>query len=161
MAEFDTLYALAEIAVAMAGFSAIVVLFKRDTSGRWLAAHADRFNGMLLHAMASAFFCILPPLVAVFVDDAATVWAVASSALGLQLLVHAAILFWLPSTGLVPRLLLVLAVGAIVLQALNVLGIHFEREFGPCLAGVLWHLFQAGTLFVGLVWVPVSETQGG
>ena len=39
--EFETLYALCEVTVALAGFAAIVVLFKRNDSGRWRPADAD------------------------------------------------------------------------------------------------------------------------
>ena len=42
-----------EISVALAGFSAIVVLFRRGESGTWLPRDADRFHGMILHAAAA------------------------------------------------------------------------------------------------------------
>ena len=51
--ESDVLFSLAQIAVAFAGFSAIVVLFGRGASGRWRQSHADRFHGMVLHAMVA------------------------------------------------------------------------------------------------------------
>lgn len=158
MAEFETLFALAEISVALAGFSAIVVIFKRREDGSWHRADSDRFHGMVLHAMAAAFFCLLPALIAVFTGDTGVVWKIASGALGAQVLGHAAIIARLPTTrrldvvvALLPGLVVV------VLQAMNVLGIRFAGEFGPYLAGVVWHVFQAGVLFVALIWVRAAD----
>ena len=51
LASPDVLFTVAEIAVALAGFSAVVVLFKRRDSGRWRAADADRFHGMVVHGV--------------------------------------------------------------------------------------------------------------
>ena len=62
LAEAELLFTLAEISVALAGFSAIVVLFKRRDSGRWHAADGNRFNGMVFHAIFAAFFCIFPSI---------------------------------------------------------------------------------------------------
>ena len=157
MPESEALYALAEIAVAMAGFSSIVVLFKRSDSGTWNPADADRFHGMLLHSMAAVFFCLFPSLVAVFAGSEAAVWTIASAVLGAQVLLHSVVIFNLPSTRGAARLAIVLALGVVVLQILNILAIHFAREFRPYLVGVLWHLLHAGGLFVGLVWVRSSE----
>ncbi len=159
MAEFQTLYAIAEIAVAIAGFSAIVVLFKRDASGNWQPSDADRFNGMLIHSMSAAFFCVLPPIVAIFSLTGSTIWSVSSALLGVQLVGHAILIFSLPSSGRWTRTALVIPLGVALLQFLNVTEIHFSREFRPYLAGVLWHTFQAGLLFVALVWVRSSDTR--
>jgi hypothetical protein len=158
MSEFQTLYALAEIAIAMAGFAAIVVLFKRRSSGAWDRADADRFNGMLLHAMAAGSFCIVPPFLWVFVPDASAVWTISSAFAGVQMLAHAGVVFALPSTSRPVRLLLIVPLGLVVLQLLNVFGLYFDRGFRPYLAAVLWHIFQAGLLFVTLVFVRPEDT---
>lgn len=160
MPEFETLYALAEIAVALAGFAAIVVLFKRDDSGRWKRADADRFNGMLLHAMAAGFFCIFPPLLSVFTTDASRVWTIGSIVLGTQIVAHSWKIFRLPSSTVLVQILLVVPVGIVMLQVLNAIGVIYSGEFRPYLVGVLWHVFQSGLLFVSLVFVRESDTQG-
>ena len=159
MAQSGLLYSLAEIAVTIAGFSAIVVLFKRSDSGTWRPADADRFNGMLIHAMAAVFFCVLPSLIAVFETNEGTIWSIASAVLGVQIVGHAIVIFRLEAIGLRGRLFLVMALGAAVLQILNVFAIHFSREFGPYLVGVLWHVLHAGGLFVSLVWARSSDTR--
>ena len=96
MAQSGLLYSLAEIAVTIAGFSAIVVLFKRSDSGTWLPSDADRFNGMLIHAMAAVFFCVLPSLIAVFETNEGTIWSIASAVLGVQIVGHSIIIFSKP-----------------------------------------------------------------
>lgn len=159
MHEFETLYALAEIAIALAGFAAIVVVFKRRSSGGWDARDADRFNGMLLHAVAAGFFCILPPFLSVFASSPSVIWAIASSLAAIQLVMHASVIFMLPSTSRLLRLLLFIPLGLVALQVLNVSGIYFAREFGPYLAAVLWHIFQAGLLFVTLVFVRRDDIE--
>ena len=160
MTEFETLYALAEIAIALAGFAAIVVIFKRRSSGGWDAADADRFNGMLLHAMAAGFFCIFPPFLFVFTPEPSVVWAIGSAFAAVQMLAHAGVIFSLPSSSRPTRLALLLPLGLVVLQALNIFEVYFARDFGPYLAAVLWHIFQAGLLFVTLVFVRREDTKG-
>lgn len=159
--ELDTLFTLAEIAIGMAGFSAIVVLFKRRDSGAWAADDADRFNGMVLHSIAAAFFCILPSVLDVFTGDPAWTWTLGSALLGAQVLAHVVIVLRLPSSSLAVRI----SVGSmgllvVVLQLANAAGLGFAREFGPYLVGVLWHMFQAGLLFVSLIWVRAADVEG-
>jgi hypothetical protein len=161
MPEFESLYALAEIAIAIAGFAAIVVLFKRRSPDGWDVADADRFNGMLLHAMAAGFFCIFPPFVNVFVLDPSVVWTVASALAAIQMTAHAGRIYSLPSSSRPIRLLLIIPLGLVVLQIMNVFGIYFTRDFRPFLAAVLWHIFQAGFLFVMLVIVRQEDTSSG
>ncbi|MGH0030657.1 MAG: hypothetical protein ACQGVC_12760 [Myxococcota bacterium] len=153
--ESERLLTLAEIAVAMAGFSAIVVLFKRREPGTWLATDADRFNGMIVHSMMAAALCGLPMLIGVFTHDVHRLWTIASAVMGLQVAGHAGlVLFYLQTTQRWAAAI----VGAggltvVVLQVLNVLGIGFDAEFGPYVVGVCWHLFHTGMLFTMLVWV--------
>jgi hypothetical protein len=146
----------------MAGFSAIVVLFKRRESGQWLPEDADRFNGMVLHAMAAAIFCFLPAIVEAATGPGPDLWLVCSALLGAQITVHAAIVMRLKSTSTPARALV--AGGAFVaagLQVLNVVGVGASRGFTPYLIGLQRHLLQAGVLFVLLIWVRDEDIEGG
>jgi len=157
----DTLFGLAEVAIGMAGFSAIVVIFKRLDSGQWRRDDADRFNGMLIHSMAAAFFCVLPPFLAAFLAEPVTLWRVGSGLLGLQIAVHASLIARLSSTaGIARGVVLAGALVALDFQVLNVTGADAARGFAWYLIGVLWHLLHAGALFVMLVWVRASDVQG-
>jgi hypothetical protein len=158
----DTLLTLAEIAVGLAGFSAIVVIFKRRDAGTWLATDADRFHGMIVHSMVAALLCFVPAAVAVFSDAPRTIWALSSGLLGVQVLAHTLLVLRLASTSGPSRLAVALGGGAVVvLQGLNVLGLGFDREPGPYVLGVLWHLVHAGILFVMLVWVRGEAIEEG
>jgi hypothetical protein len=158
--ELETLFGLAEIAIGMAGFSAIVVLFKRRDSGKWQPSDADRFNGMLIHAMAAALFCVLPAVVHAVPVREATVWTVSSAVLGLQIAAHATLIARLPSTGGSTRAVVVGGgLVAVAFQIGNAADWGLERGFAPYLVGVLWHLLHAGTLFVMLIWVRREDVE--
>ena len=148
---------LAQVAVAFAGFSAIVVLFRRDDEGRWLKVHRDRFHGMVVHATAAVLFCMLPMLVGVFTTDHATIWNVSSALLGVELAVQTTGIILMSTTALVSRLVVSAGYLFALLQVLNVAGIAFDHEARPYVGGVIWHVIQSGGLFIGLIWVPANE----
>ncbi|MGH0037224.1 MAG: hypothetical protein ACQGVK_19540 [Myxococcota bacterium] len=157
MFEPQVLFTLAEIAVALAGFSAVVVLFKRRDGGEWATADADRFHGMVLHAMAAVFFSLLPSMIDVFVARPDLVWRIASGLFALQILLHVSVVLRLASTTGQSRYFMVVGLLAAGLLALNGVGVGFEGEFGPYLIGVLWHVLQSATLFVWLIWIPQGQ----
>lgn len=159
MAETDLLFSLAELSVGLAGFSAIVVLFRRRESGKWRVGDADRFRGMVLHAMSAALFCIVPAWIAVFVSEPARIWTIASGLLGADLAFQSSYVLRLPSTEARDRIVVAMGYAFAALQALNAFGVGFAREFGPYLAGVLWHVFSAGFLFVYLIWIRAEEVE--
>lgn len=160
MSEFETLFVLAQIAVALAGFSAIVVTFKRRESGKWVHADADFFNGMVLHSVWALLFCIFPSFVNVFTANSSLVWSVAGALLGIQVLSHATVISFLPSTTRFVGVFTVAgALFVVVLQALNIIGIAFEGEFGPYLVGVLWHLAHASLLFTWLIFIRRADVE--
>lgn len=158
--EADTLLTLAEIAVGLAGFSAIVVSFKRRDSGSWRRADADRFNGMVGHSLMAMAFCLLPVVAATFVSEARLVWAWTSGLLALQIAAHTTVIVFLASTGITGRVTTSLGgIAAVVLLAGNALGIGVDAAFGPYLFGVAWHLAHASVLFLMLVWVPADAIE--
>ena len=160
MAGPEILYTLAEISVAIADFSVIVVLFKRGDSVGWRTEDADRFHGMILHAMSAASFCFVPSAVAIFSSSPSVVWALSSGALGVQILLHGLVIVRIPTikkSEVLPQM--VLGLGIVVMLFMNVLGVGFDREFGPFLGGIFWHLLSAGTLFVQLIWISPENIQ--
>lgn len=58
MVETDLLFGLAELSVGLAGFSAIVVLFRRRETGKWRVGDAERFRGIVLHAISAFVYLI-------------------------------------------------------------------------------------------------------
>jgi hypothetical protein len=159
--ELDTLFKVAEIAVAIAGFAAIVVLFRRRDAGTWQAYDGDRFNGMVMHALVALFFCFLPAVLSAFSDQPATVWGIASGLLAVWTVCHVAGVLRMATTDRGSRAALVLGFAVAGVLAMNALGVGFERAFAPYLIGVLWHVFQAAVLFGLLVFVRSDQMDRG
>ncbi len=156
--ETEVLFSLAQVAVALAGFSAIVVLFGRGESGRWRRAQADRFHGMVVHAMVAVLFCLLPLLIGVFTADRTIIWNLSSALLGVEIVGHvSAVLFMSSTVG--ARVRSFIAIGYLfgAVQFMNVAGIEFDHEFRAYLAGVVWHVIMSGLLFLMLIWVPDAD----
>ncbi len=156
--ETEVLFSLAQVAVALAGFSAIVVLFGRGESGRWRRAQADRFHGMVVHAMVAVLFCLLPLLIGVFTTDRTMIWNLSSALLGVEIVGHvSAVLFMSSTVGV--RVRSFIAIGYLfgAVQFMNVAGIEFDHEFRAYLAGVVWHVIMSGLLFLMLIWVPDAD----
>jgi hypothetical protein len=155
----SVLLSLAQVGVAFAGFAAIVVLFSRSDTGRWRGTmRADRFHGMVVHAMAAVLFCLLPWLIAAFTGDAAIIWSVASAVLGLEIVVHVTGVILMPSTiGVASRTTIAVGYGVAAIEFMNAAGIRFERAFEPYVVGIVWHVVMSGVLFLMLVWIPRDE----
>ena len=145
---------LAEVAIALAGFAAIVVLLRRDSDGAWSSDHADQFHGMILHAISGVVFATL---INVVVQDPVTSLHIACAVLGVQVLVHSIAVMGFRTSGWVARvsLSLGLVVGTLQFAAFTDWGAH--RELDIYLVGVIWHILQAGILFVMLVWIPKDQ----
>lgn len=155
----DTLLSYAEVAIALAGFSAIVVVLKRGVSGRWLPSDADRFHGMVIHSVFAVVFCLLPTMINVIVQDPVTAIHIAAAILGVQMIGHAGAVIFFATTNWPARASLGvgLLLGLLQFTAFTDWGVH--REFEVFQVGIIWHIVQAGFLFVMLVWVPREEIE--
>ena len=156
----NTLLALAEVAIALAGFSAIVVVLKRGTEGKWTLADADRFHGMVIHAICAVVFCLLPSILNTVVQDAVTTLHIAAGLLGLQILLHTGAVMFFASTDRLARFALLIGVLIGLFQWTVFTDWAAHREFEIYLVGVIWHTLQAGLLFVMLVWIPRHAIEG-
>lgn len=75
MNPFDALSVLAEIAVALAGFSSIIVVFRRgDAGGSWRPEDVWRFRGLLEASLSAGLLAIVPTLIASFEVDPVALW---------------------------------------------------------------------------------------
>ena len=157
MAASDSLFALAEIAILIAGFAAIVVVLRRDKDGGWDVEDAQRFQGMLAHAAFAVTFCFVPTLVNVVVQDPVTSLHIACALLGVQILGHSVGAMLLSS----PRAsgYLALTAGALIglLQFTAFTDWGVQREFDLYLVGIIWHILMAGMLFLKLVRVSPKD----
>jgi O-antigen/teichoic acid export membrane protein len=146
-----TLLGIAQIAVSIAGFAAIVeVVGKRDS--RW---DRDEFNGMVFHALIALVFSLAPLALDELGLASPRAWSVLCGLLGALMALHvAAVLafflrpqrrgvaaWWLLAPG---------ALGlALVATALDWLPL---RASGAFLAGLCLQLVQAAILFFRLVY---------
>lgn len=157
MTSLDTLLTTAEIAIALAGFSAIVMVMRRDKAGQWAARDVDRFHGMVVHAVFAVAFCFLPRVIDVVVQDMVTSLHIACGLLGVQIIAHCVGVMLMPTTdrmGYV-SLLFGIVVGLLQFTAFTDWGV--QREMEIYLLGIIWHILQAGMLFVLLIWVPKPD----
>ncbi len=154
---FDTLLALAEVAVALAGFSAIVVVLKRGSEGKWQTRHADQFHGMVIHAIFAVVFCLLPNFLNFVIQDVVTTLHVACAVLGVQIIAHAVGVMTFETTSAASKMTLGfgLLVGLAQFTVFTTWGVM--RELDIYSLGIMWHILQAGVLFVMLVWIPKSD----
>jgi hypothetical protein len=153
----EILISLAEVAIALAGFSAIVVVMKRTTSGNWARIDADRFHGMVIHSVFAASFCFLPSIINVLIQDPVTAMHIACGVLGLQIIGHCLVVMFYASAGSWAKAFLFLGVlfGLLQFSAFSDWGV--QRELDLYIVGVLWHILQGGFLFTLLVWIPMER----
>lgn len=155
----DTLLSLAEVAIALAGFSAIVVVLKRGVEGKWSAVHADKFHGMVIHAIFAVVFCLLPMLLNILVQDISTTFRILCAVLGAQIIAHSLGVMFLNTTSKRARFPLALGTLIGIVQFLVFTDWGVQREYEIYLAGIVWHIIQAGLLFVMLVWIPARSIE--
>lgn len=150
---------LATVAIALAGFAAVVMLLRRGDSGRWAADDADRFHRMVVHAICAVAFSFLPYVLNVVVQDVVTTIHIACVLLGAQLVVHsvAVMNFSTPQRLGYLSLALGILIGALQFTAFTDWGV--QREMDLYLVGIIWHILQAGLLFVLLIWIPPQQIQ--
>jgi hypothetical protein len=154
----DILLTLAEVSVALAGFSGVVAVFGRRDPGTWSFADRFRFFALVHTSLSSLLLCILPFGLLAFNIPEEAVWRALSSLLVLYLIVVAVL-----STR---RLLAAaasergeftaivmpvgLAIGAATL-ALNIYNVAVGAAFGPFLLGLIFLLVTSSFLFARML----------
>jgi hypothetical protein len=154
--DIDALLALAQTAVAFAGFSSIVVLFRRGDLETWHDLEASRFRAMLLASLLAAFFAVLPFPLSKLRVPSDVLWSISSAAMAVCLVGGAISHFrarrlFLPSTLLIWCAFQTVFWTAFLAQILNICSVGYHREAGPYIFGLSWLLFQAGWQFYRLV----------
>ena len=146
----EALFSLTEVAIALVGFSAIVVSVRHRDRSEWSERDADFFSGMLVHSVCAAVFALLPTLLHAFTMDRAFSIEIAAPLLGIQIVGHSIAIMLLATTPGLAKI--PLAVGTLLglSQFLILTDAPPARDFAFYTAGIIWHLFQAGMLFVFL-----------
>ncbi len=162
----DTLALLAELAVAVLGFSGVVAVLGRRASGDWTELDRERFHGMVECAVLALILSLLPLPILDAKFSEATVWGW-SSAIGIlvcalligpRMRTIASSSTW--SNPDVSRLSLVYGFGALIgaplLLALNAVGLVFSRTSAPYLVACLLVFGFAVLLFLRLLRAEVA-----
>jgi hypothetical protein len=161
MDEASALIAVAEIAVAVAGFSGVAAAFgERNDRAFWTPSQRARFLDMLTHS-GIALFASLIPLVFMFRDGSSDGWALSSLIWGVMACIGTAQGFRrgfrLPRPmGLeryVGPAVLIAFAGLVILQGYNV---FVAEAFWPYLAALVGNLGFAFVQFMRMI-VPRSE----
>jgi hypothetical protein len=157
MEDVGALLTIAEIAVAFAGFSSIVVLFQNRTEGAWVPLDAVRFRLMLQSSLLAASFAVLPLPIHKLGVPSGVVWPLCGCILAVFLGLggvaqfRARRLFSGASSMVRWASFQLLFWASFLAQLLNASGLVFHREPGPYIFGVCWLLFWAGYQFYQLM----------
>ena len=154
----EYLYTIAEVSIAIVGFSAVVVVFRKRSGEALSHIELNLIAFMIERGFAAVFLSLLPVLLSHLGLSAAGVWALSSGVLALYLaiaLVRTALFrrripaeaeAELPGRG-VSSILVVCVVFVIVLQGLNAVGAVLEQGVGWYLLGVTSVLGLAAIIF--------------
>ncbi len=153
---------IAEIGVALAGFSGIVVALRQRTVESWSPAEIFRLRLMLYASVSTFLFALLPFIPYHLGASPSLTWSVSS--LVLAVLFGSALI--LPATRTPPSRTglsfrwwvfyssgTVIAISVLLANAGGLLG---GPSFGLYLVGLAWLLLYATTLFVRLVLAPFA-----
>jgi len=164
----DRLAVLAEVSVGLAGFSSIVVVFRRRTfEGAWKPEDAFRFKLMIEAGLFAGLFALLPSAIAGLGVTAKSLWPFVSMLL-LAYLIFDVLnkrrqMSRLPAASLNRGLVWMTAITSLVVmlvQVLNIAGWLIPRGLGPYVFGVTWLTVYSGLAFYRLVTAPTMLTDG-
>jgi hypothetical protein len=150
------LLSIAEISVAFAGFSGVVAVFGRRSSGKWRRGDILRFWQMIEVSLSMLIFALLPFIFHHTGMTAQRTWPACSAILALILSLQMCRALWRtisakrtdPSISILFSLLFQgISLVVVILQIANVMGIMFHQELAPYLIGVFWLLCLACVLF--------------
>lgn len=170
MAYEEAFSTLAEVAIAIAGFSGIVSVFGRRSQGQWSAAERTRLVGLLIQSFQALLFCVVPFVLLSIPVSESTCWRSLSLLLGITRIGSIVLLFRANIAAFrIPRsereISVVLSATFIAGDLLTFVALMANAfAFGvvwPYLAGIIWLLIQAAALFTRLVVVPTFRQPVG
>jgi hypothetical protein len=158
----DAFLTVAEFAIALAGFTSVVVIFSRG-GGEWAPADRFRIRSALLSSLGAGLLALLPSCLVLLGLSGTAVWRLSSFFFLVFLTVgiawNSAAIRQLdgPSReflgSVVPRAMAISAYVALALQGANVLGIGFEPQPGLVFVGLLHQLAVSVVAFTRTVFL--------
>jgi hypothetical protein len=165
----QALAALAEVAVAFAGFSGIVVAFRRRNPGAWSRLDRFRFRFMVEFSLATLALSLLPFFLSELGLPESRVWGLSSVVLGggafLYLVrsvvrLHAFLIAGEPVSRRLAAVSVAVGIGITISAFLNAAG-SFSRASGVYLAGVGGCLFVCSAMFAQLLLANSPSAEAG
>ena len=153
----EVLVGLAEISVALAGFTGVVVVFGSGSSGRWLPGDRLRMGFLLEASLTAGGFALLALVLYSSLQSAGNAWALVSGLWALYMVYslyasHRRIEENLEHHQDIDKtanhIVFALFSSLIVLQLINVV---LWREFAPVLAALVLNLVGAAMQFARLI----------
>ena len=146
----ETLMLLVEAAVALAGFSGVVVVFGRRSAGEWSELERTRLINLLVSAFSVLFLSLAALLLLHARVAPAITWRIGSGAI-LLLIVYQSIVLVRRLRSSLPddpevsgiRLRVFFSSGHVIVVLLNLANLVVLEEFWPFLAALVW-LFGLG-----------------
>lgn len=166
----NQLLTLAEISIALAGFSGIIATFQFEEKNYISRGHVLSLTVIVGISLAAAFCAVLPLALFNFGFDEPVVWSISSFVGGV---------LWLSGSVLTIRNLSIrtvklptkvliyvftaLAASAAIANFLNTAGIVFDREFGPYFAAFIFGfclvLYNFSRLLLHPLWKVVHKRE--
>lgn len=166
MEESETLRTLAEVAVALTGFTGIVAVLGRRAGGEWSPLELLRLRMLLETSLGVLFLSLLPVLLLTLRPSQETLWRVSNSLQGLLHLGGALVLYrrvsrlepsqWPPEERWLTATFAPVSLAILAAQAGAALGCLSSYESFVYLLGLMYFLALAALHFV-LLLVPSSE----
>jgi hypothetical protein len=161
VSDSDLLQTIAEIAIALAGFTGVVAFLGQRARGEWRPVDLFRFNQLLGGSLAALLFSFTPILLFKMGVPEPIAWRWSSGLIAAYLAVTVVLssgrLRRLPGgqrAEIIPwvlMLLLAIMTAVFVLQILCAAGIAYSGEPGPVLVGLVWLLAFAAFQFLRLL----------
>lgn len=139
----------AEISIGILGFTAIVIMFRSNHS-KW---NNYMYRGMIGHSIMALISSILPFILEAYHCVPTTIWTACSIILGIITGTQgiAILIGDKDSKARVKIITFAFASMVAILQFLNVFSILSNRESGPYMIGITWHILQALVIFSMIV----------
>ncbi len=165
----EILQLLAELAVAVMGFSGIVAVLGRRSKGEWNRVDRIRFFSMVRLTISVLVLALLPfPFYfAGYTDE--TIWGLSSAIASLVVvlnLVAAGIdgaftrpVLAAPGTSRIAIFFTFISAAAAVVFALNAVGIGLQRSFTPYLVAMLFLFGSPVVLFIRLLHTAIGPAR--
>ena len=153
----EVLIGLTEIAVALAGFTGVVVVFGSRSAGSWLPGDRLRMGFMLEASLTAGGFSLLALVLYSSLNSAADVWAIVSASWAIYMVyslyssqqrIKENLEHHSDIDKTANHIVFVLFASLIVLQVINVLA---WREFAPLLAALVLNIAGSAMQFARLI----------